>query len=206
MSSAAIRDYPEWHLGREHYALWYVDIHSPELIAYLDVLRLHFSDFLLQPNVRQYHITLFVCGFLTKQTTTYNDDFHIDEVEQHVHALQQKPLHSFQLKLGAIDSFNTALFVHVEDAEQRLTQIKNQLGQLSQEIAPAASYCPHITLGLYQRTFNSNLLLQRIDELPTQYQNLELEIDVKQLTFGYYQAHVLQGKLMPYRQIVLGDA
>jgi hypothetical protein len=62
-----IRDYPEWHLGRQNYALWYLEINDQKLVHYLDVLRAHFSEFLLEPNHRQYHVTLFICGFLTHE-------------------------------------------------------------------------------------------------------------------------------------------
>ncbi len=30
------RDYPEWHLGRERYALWYIEVDDPVLISYLN--------------------------------------------------------------------------------------------------------------------------------------------------------------------------
>jgi hypothetical protein len=59
-----IRDYPEWHKGRSDYGLWYIEIDQPELIQYLDEIQTQFSDLLLPAQQRQYHITLFVCGFL----------------------------------------------------------------------------------------------------------------------------------------------
>ena len=40
------RDYPEWHLGRERYALWYIEVDDPVLISYLTQLREQFSDLL----------------------------------------------------------------------------------------------------------------------------------------------------------------
>ncbi len=70
-----IRDYPEWHHGRTDYALWYIEIDQPELVEYLDAIKIHFSDFLIRSNQRQYHITLFVCGFLNTHLSPYNDDF-----------------------------------------------------------------------------------------------------------------------------------
>jgi hypothetical protein len=51
------RDYPEWHLGRERYALWYIEVDDPVLISYLTKLREQFSDLLYQSNQRR----LFFC-------------------------------------------------------------------------------------------------------------------------------------------------
>ena len=51
------QDYPAWHLGREHYALWYLEILDPDLLAYLATLREHFSDILYTPNTRQFQTT-----------------------------------------------------------------------------------------------------------------------------------------------------
>jgi hypothetical protein len=55
--------YPEWHLGRPIFALWYLEINAVALLAYCQQLKQQFSAFLFQPNMRQLHITLFVCGF-----------------------------------------------------------------------------------------------------------------------------------------------
>ena len=35
-----IRDYPEWHHGRTDYALWYIEIDQPELVEYLDSIKM----------------------------------------------------------------------------------------------------------------------------------------------------------------------
>ncbi|EMK5515501.1 2'-5' RNA ligase family protein, partial [Acinetobacter baumannii] len=50
MVPTPIRDYPEWHLGRQNYALWYLEINDQKLVHYLDQLRAHFSEFLVEPN------------------------------------------------------------------------------------------------------------------------------------------------------------
>lgn len=50
MVPTPIRDYPEWHLGRQNYALWYLEINDQKLVHYLDQLRAHFSEFLVEPS------------------------------------------------------------------------------------------------------------------------------------------------------------
>ena len=66
----------------------------------------------------------------------------------------------FQLKIGSVDSFSSALFVEVQDIENILSHIRQKLDTVSNEIA-ALDYCPHITLGLYKKDYSSNLILQK---------------------------------------------
>ncbi|MBI1447875.1 2'-5' RNA ligase family protein [Acinetobacter sp. AC1-2] len=205
MVPTSIRDYLEWHLGRQNYALWYLEINDQKLVDYLDGLRRHFSDFLLEPNSRQYHVTLFICGFLTDESKAYKDDFSFSEFEQQREILRKKNFASFELKIGSVDSFSSALFVEIKDAGNILSLIRQKLGTVSNEIA-ALDYCPHITLGLYKENYNSDLILQKISELPVQYKHAEFELKIEHLTFGYYQAQTLQGKLYSYQHLFLGDS
>ncbi|MEO4186070.1 2'-5' RNA ligase family protein [Acinetobacter pittii] len=200
-----IRDYPEWHLGRQNYAFWYLEINDQKIVDYLDELRAHFSEFLVEPNSRQYHITLFICGFLDHETRIYSDDFSLSELEQQREILRKENFSSFQLKIGSVDSFSSALFVEIGDTESILSQIRQKLGLVSNEIA-ALEYCPHITLGLYKKDYSSDLILQKISELPVQYKHIEFDFKVEHLTFGYYQAQTLQGKLYPSQHLFLGDS
>lgn len=204
MVPTSIRDYPEWHLGRQNYALWYLEINDQKIVDYLDALRAHFSEFLLEPNHHQYHITLFICGFLNQETKVYSDDFSLSELEQQSEILRKENFPSFQLKIGSVDSFTSALFVEVQDTENILSKIRQKLGLISNEIA-ALDYYPHITLGLYKTDYSSDLILRKISELPVQYKQAEFDLKVEHLTFGYYQAQTLQGQLYPHQHLFLGD-
>lgn len=205
MMPTSIRDYPEWHLGRQNYALWYLEINDQKIVDYLDALRAHFSEFLIEPNHRQYHVTLFICGFLTKETKIYGDDFSFGEFVQQREILRKEDFAPFYLKIGSVDSFSSALFVEIGDTENILSQIRQKLGLVSNEIA-ALEYCPHITLGLYKKDYSSDLILHKISELPVQYKHTEFDFKVEHLTFGYYQAQTLQGKLYPSQHLFLGDS
>lgn len=163
-------------------------------------MRAHFSEFLVEPNHRQYHVTLFICGFLTHETKIYSDDFSFNEFEQHRQIFSKENFSSFQLKIGSIDSFSSALFIEIRDTENILFQIRQKLGLVSNEIA-ALDYCPHITLGLYKTDYSSDLILRKISQLPVQYKQAEFDFKVEHLTFGYYQAQTLQGKLYPYQHL-----
>ncbi len=60
-------------------------------------------------------------------------------------------------------------------------------------------------MGLYKTDYSSDLILRKISELPVQYKQTEFDFKVEHLTFGYYQAQTLQGKLYPYQLLFLGD-
>ncbi|MCH7339903.1 2'-5' RNA ligase family protein [Acinetobacter higginsii] len=194
-----MRDYPEWHLGRSDYGLWYIEIDQPELIQYLDEIQAQFSGLLLPAQQRQYHITLFVCGFLQPAVKQYDDDFQIQQLQQQIKLIEALQLKPFELEITHIDSFSSALFLQIKDQQGVLTQIRQQFAYVSEEIA-ALEYCPHITLGLYGEAWPSDRVLQRIQQLPPR----TIKIQVKKLTFGYYKAQILQGLLYPYQQIELG--
>ena len=194
------RDYPEWHLGRERYALWYIEVDDPVLISYLTKLREQFSDLLYQPNQRQFHITLFVAGFWVEQATQ-SDDFSRVQLNQQLERLKNLKLESFQLQMGELNSFESALFLKVDDTAGVLDKIRKTLLQTSQEVA-ALSYCPHITLGLYREAVSSDHVLARMAEI----EDINSSLNISKLTFGFYQAHVLQGLLFSHAQIELGNA
>jgi 2'-5' RNA ligase len=213
------QDYPEWHKGRSAFSLWYLELHSPELLAYLAQLRADFADILFQPNTRQFHITLFICGFLnseisspsvqnpeTQTSETPNsaiqysyDDFSLQNFHAQLQQLQALELRPFKLKTGKINSFESALFIEIEDAEGDLNRIRQQLYQCSDEIAPL-QYCPHITIGLYGRTLDSDEVFSRIQAI----EQRSFEFEVRQLTFGRYTAQQLQGELSALHQFHLG--
>ena len=200
------QDYPDWHLGRQHYALWYLEILDPQVLAYLTTLREQFSDILYTPNTRQFHITLFICGFfealnvqtIQDQQQFSDDDYSLVQLQQHQQQLKQLSFQNMQLSTGKINSFQSALFIEIHDPEQKLNQIRNALNIHNNEIAPI-EYCPHITLGLYKHTLNSDDVFTRI----VQMQQQQFNLNIKHITFGTYQAQVLQGPLSAYYQHLL---
>jgi 2'-5' RNA ligase len=192
-------DYPEWHKGRSEFSLWYLEILDVALLNYLEKLRTHFSDFLYTPNTRQFHITLFICGFLSSDLKKYDDDFSQIQLQTHIDVLNRIELPNFKLRTRKINSFESALFVEIEDEQGILKSIRNLLAKLSTEIAPL-EYCPHITLGLYQKAVTSDEIFRRISQIDQQ----EFDLGIDHLTFGVYQAHILQGPLQVLHQQHLG--
>lgn len=192
-------DYAEWHRGREDYALWYIEITEPKLQHYLQKLREHFSPFLFQPNIRQFHITLFICGFLTEYQPVLNDDFSQQQLSQQIKNLTKQKLGAFKIKTGKIQSFESALFVEILDENNSLSVFRHLFAQNHHEIA-ALHYVPHITLGLYHSAFTAEQIFEHIETLEQQ----QFELDVTHLSFGYYKAKIIQGKLYAEQHIHLG--
>lgn len=191
-------DYPEWHRGRARYVLWYLAVQHPALECYLQQLKQQFSDVLFRPNTRQFHITLYICGFYAAKKH-WEDDFPESQFQQQVQALQQLQLEPFQLKVGGINCFDSALFVEVQDQSQQLARIRQALSVGGAEIA-ALQYHPHITLGLYQAEHSTNHILERIQNTAVQH----FDLNIRHLNFGYYQAKTLQGPLFSSYQFPLG--
>ena len=190
-----MHDYPEWHKGREDYALWYIEIDQPELIAYLNQLRQHFSNYLLQPNIRQFHITLFICGFLKQDCAQLDDDFSENQFQQQLAQLENTHFKTFKLSTGQIKSFESALFIEILDTENSLSKIRKLFSSCHQEIA-ALDYCPHITLGLYQAEFEAEQIFNSISAAHQK----TFEISIDHLSFGFYKAKILQGELYSLHQ------
>lgn len=189
------RDYSEWHRGRTSYALWYLlldQVKHAEIIKQLDQIRHQFSDCLIKSSNRQYHITLYIGGFLTCDESIYNDDF-----PQSLFVKQQQQLeslnlsHSITLKLTAVNSFESALFVQVSDSLHQLTSIRSVLRLAQHTEVAAQTYCAHITLGLYAQKVMGQDVLQRLDACAA----LDVELEFDQIHFGYYSAQTLQGPL-----------
>lgn len=195
------RDYPEWHHGRNNFALWYIEIDNIHLINHLNHLRNLFSDLLYQPNTRQFHISLFICGFLTDGAKFFDDDFEQKQLQQQRFKLKNSALTSFKLKTKQVNSFSSALFVEVEDPSGSLNKIREILIEDANEIA-ALNYCPHITLGLYHSDTESDVVLKRIEQV----ENINFSVEINEIIFGTYQANTLQGPLFPKDHIQLGVA
>ncbi|MFW1817767.1 2'-5' RNA ligase family protein, partial [Acinetobacter guillouiae] len=74
-----------------------------------------FSTYLLHPNTRQFHLTLYICGFLTDDKKQFDDDFIQSKFQQQLKILSHNQLNSFKLTTGKINSFSSALFREIQD-------------------------------------------------------------------------------------------
>ncbi len=185
-----IRDFPEWHHGRETYAVWVLDCDENELIQKkFEDAKAHLSDYLLKPYHRQAHITIFVCGFLV-ENHQHNDDFTQSEVDSQIQALERAKIKSFEIEIGNLNSFASAPFLAIYDPDEGISQLRNTLTGGAREFHTAA-YQPHLTVGLYTDSFPSNEVLTRIGTFTSN----PIQLKVKKITLATYQAKDISGKL-----------
>lgn len=191
------QDYSAWHKNRTAFGVWYIEIEAEEISQYCQAIQTQFQS-LLNPNYqRQWHITLFVNGFWVEHKH-FADDFNRADLDLQINALNALNLKPFSLKLGHLHSFLSCPFIHIIDEQHHLASIRQALAQTQMEISPA-HYTPHITLGFYQTEILGKDVLALMQKIPIQH----LELSVKKLTFGTYQATALQGKLTPIYQFYL---
>ncbi|MCK6395190.1 2'-5' RNA ligase family protein [Zoogloea sp.] len=155
------RDFPEWHLGRPHYALWALDVETPAVAAAVARAAMHLDGLLLDGYNRQAHITLALCGFPTA-TPRHPDDYGPARFDAHCQALQALALKPFEIDIGALASFTSAPFLQVDDPDGGIARLHQALGGDH----PGGRYLPHTTVGLYAGNWPTDQVQQRLDALP----------------------------------------
>lgn len=191
------RDYPAWRKGRAHYGVWLIDADTAPVRQRLAQVRAHMAP-LLADSQRQPHITLFVCGFIA-DVVAHDDDFTPAMLAAQQAALQALSLAPFELTIGAIDSFDSAVFLRIEDPTSALAPLRRALGTGGREIRQSA-YVPHLTVGLYQGAFDKQVVAQRLLSLPAQ---TPIPLRVERLQFAHYRARDVGGPLLPRGDHVL---
>lgn len=152
------RDFPEWHLGRPHYALWAVDVDTPAVADAMAHAAAHLEGLLLDGYRRQAHITLALCGFPTP-TPHHPDDYGPAGFDAHCRALQALAQAPFEIDIGAPASFTSAPFLHVGDPDGGIARLHRALGGDH----PGGRYLPHVTVGLYSEAWPTDQVQQRLD-------------------------------------------
>ena len=154
------RDFPEWHRGRPHYALWALDVDSAPLRAAMAAAGTHLDGLLLDDYRRQPHVTLALCGFPTNRPE-HPDDFGPDALAAQLAALDACGLQAFELQIGRLASFTSAPFLAVHDVEGGIARLRQALG--GEAHAAHGPYTPHVTVGLYSGAWPTAEVLPRID-------------------------------------------
>ena len=183
------RDYPEWHHGRTHYGVWLIDADISAVRERITQAQAHLAPLLVH-HQRQPHITLFVCGFMA-DVVAHGDDFTPDMLAAQQAALQALQIKPFTLQIGAIDSFDSAVFLRVDDPDQGLAPLRHALGQGTREIRQSA-YVPHLTVGLYSGAFDKDLVTGKLQSFAN---HKPIPLRVERIHFARYEARVLGGPL-----------
>ena len=141
------RDFPEWHLGRPHYAVWALEVDVPAIRQRVAAAAGHLSGLLLAGYCRQPHVTLSLCGF-PSACPEHADDFGAAALAAQLVALRLAQLRPFDIEVGALASFASAPYLAVRDADGQIAVLRDCLagGSLKEFGDP---YVPHVTVGLY---------------------------------------------------------
>jgi 2'-5' RNA ligase len=183
------RDYPEWHHGRETYAVWVLQMENQAIQEKFKAAREHLSSYLLEPYHRQPHITLFVCGFLVDESQ-YNDDFTQAQLGAQMQALEKAKIQPFEIAIGGLNSFASAPFLEVHDPEGGIAHLREILASGAREFR-TAPYTPHLTVGLYAGAFPSEDVARRLAVFSSQ----PIRWEVNQITLATYKADEFAGRL-----------
>ncbi len=184
------RDYPEWHKEREYYGVWVIDADTPAVRALVAKARNHLTG-LLAHSDRQAHITLYVCGFI-EPTRRFNDDFTPAMLAAQCRALESLDIGPFDLHLGGLNSFDSAVFLTVDDPANRLDTLRRALSQAGSPEIRQAAYVAHLTVGLYCGTFDKRSVSQRLTTFSA---GPPIALRVNSLQFVRYRAAQLSGPL-----------
>lgn len=184
------RDYFKWHHGRSTYAVWTIDVGTPDILKRFYRAQSHLGAYLMKPYRRQPHITVFVSGFL-KGTKTLDDDYTHHKRFVHLRAIKDARMAPFELEIGGIDSFATAPFLNVLDSGGSLQKIRRILSSTHSEIR-MSPYIPHVTLGLYAGSFKNSVLAEKLASFQDTHM---IPQRVKEIRLSTYSAQEIAGPL-----------
>lgn len=195
------RDFPEWHLGRMHYALWALEVDTASVRQRVQAAQDHLGAYLLQGYCRQAHITLGLCGFLSP-TPQHGDDFGPAALQVQLAALRQAKLQAFELAIGGLQSFSSVPYLTVQGPPNALQTLRQCLASGAIN-SPPGQYTPHVTVGLYAGVWPLSQLQAEFDRFADR---AELELPVRGLSLMSYAASEIGGPLQTLARFDLKSA
>lgn len=195
------RDFPEWHLGRQRYALWALDLDQAAIRACVAAARAHLAPWLLPNYDRQPHVTLSLCGF-PGPGQIRADDYPPQRFQAQLQALTAASLVPFDVELGPLASFTSAPFLQIHDCDGGIARLR-QLLHGENPLDNAGHYLPHLTVGLYDQAYATEEVASALEQFqPTGPGRLRIE----RLSLMSYQASVIAGPLARDFDFQLGPA
>lgn len=202
--SARRADIEPWRKGRKRYWCWGIPLEAGAILERFERYQQRLSPFLLKNYRRQPHLTVAVCGFwqADQPTCVLNDNFTAEQLTIQLQRLASTSFRPFELSVLGGNSFAAAPFLEVVDnsPDNQLLKLRQCLLQGVDDFRSSV-YCPHLTLGLYERSFPTSelhfLLGDHNDRQP-------LSLMVSSLSLMSYDARELGGPLTLERQVILG--
>ena len=180
------QDFPEWHLGRPHYAVWALEVDVPAVRQRVAAAAGHLSGLLLANYCRQPHVTLSLCGF-PSACPEHTDDFGAAALAAQLAALRQAQPRPFDIEVGALASFTSAPYLAVQDAGGQIVTLRECLAGGSLKDF-GDSYVPHVTVGLYADAWPMSAVQARLASF-SEIEALRLRISGISL-LSYVPAHI----------------
>jgi 2'-5' RNA ligase len=194
------RDYPEWHRGRQRYAVWAIMVDNPAVRERIQIARQQLGDWLLPATTRQPHITLFVCGFEADHPV-HDDDFTAAQLAIQTDELNKLNPARFELGIGGLESFASAAFLRIGDPHNALPALRQRLVLSGPEIRQS-DYLAHLTIGHYRQRVPASRWRERaaaLADLPP------IALPVDALHYCIYRAEQLNGPLSLRHRVALRD-
>lgn len=176
-----------WHLGRPHYTVWLIMADTPPIRDAVHTARQALDDYLLPAYHRQPHITLGVRGFPQR----YHQDRHSYTAamfEHDIAILRGMQTVPFEIKLGAVASFNTAPYLTLTAGQETVHALHRELTKPGGDVEP---FIPHITLGFYRRA----IPLYRIESQASQLALPECQLAITHIELAAYDSTDTAGRL-----------
>ncbi|BFM14196.1 2'-5' RNA ligase family protein [Maricurvus nonylphenolicus] len=158
------REYPEWHQGRSRFCVWAILLEQASIVSLQRQAQSWLQDYLLLPYSRQPHITLTACGFWQPEAALQQED-NFSGLQQHLQLLDSAELSPFELQLGGLNSFTTVPFFEVSDPGAMLGKLRQSLPSYFETIRQVP-YCPHVTIGCYNKAWPTADIAKRIQAFP----------------------------------------
>ncbi|GAA0697172.1 hypothetical protein GCM10009104_26710 [Marinobacterium maritimum] len=193
-----LRDFPEWHQGIHHYAVWALPVEEPLWLERIRYLQQYLAPLLHPGYARQPHITLFACGLVD------NLHFSPEQARNQVDALSALNLSTLQLNATGLSTFTTSPWLGVQSVDNRLSLIRRTLASIITEDTPASHYRPHVTLGFYQQAWRLSDIHSRLATLVSRLPPLP-PLPINRLDLCYYATKEIQGELTVKDSIELKD-
>lgn len=186
--------------------MWVVSVREPAVLARVARLRRQLAPWVAW-GPRQAHITVQVCGFLPEPGRAGHpalaDDFTPAMLASQLAALARLAPRRFSLRIGGPDSFDAAPYLHVHDPEGGLPAVRQALALPHGEFRDAP-WQPHLTLGLYRRSWPRAQLAPMLGAQAAAGVRCELVLPVAALDLVSYDARFFSGRLRPLLRHTLG--
>ena len=194
-----------WRQGRDRYYCWVIDVESAQIQQRIDRWQRRLAPWLLSGYQRQPHLTVAIAGFWQSEQTQRrrNDDFLTADLAQQLASLSNFPRTELALEVLGCNSFPSAPFLEVKDSGD------GYLSKLRQVLTPhgddfrSIPYCPHITLGLYDRAYATAELRFLMTEAGDRD---ALPLSISHVSLMSYDSRHRAGPLQLEQRVALGNS